>query len=163
MTVPRPSVQPPPDRETAGVIAPPPLIYLGGLAVGLAVEHFHPSTLLPPTLEVPVALVLVLAGMVLLPAIRAFLRARTRPEPWKPSTALVTDGPYRLTRNPMYLGFTLVYLGLTAWANSVWPLVLLPAVLPVMHHGVVRREERYLERRFGEEYRAYCRRVRRWL
>jgi len=154
---------PPPPGETAGVIAPPPLIYLGALALALAVERVLPTEPLPERLEVPVALALVLPGLVLLPALRAFVRARTRPEPWKPTTALVTDGPYRFTRNPMYLGFTLVYLGLAAWANSAWPVVFLPAVLGTMHFGVIRREEAYLERLFGEEYRAYCRRVRRWV
>ncbi|HEU5040160.1 MAG TPA: isoprenylcysteine carboxylmethyltransferase family protein, partial [Gemmatimonadales bacterium] len=76
---------------------------------------------------------------------------------------LVTDGPYRFTRNPMYLGFTLWYLAGTAWVNSLWLLVLLPVVLLVMQRGVITREEAYLERRFGREYTEYRARVRRWL
>jgi protein-S-isoprenylcysteine O-methyltransferase Ste14 len=63
----------------------------------------------------------------------------------------------------MYLGFTLIYLGITCWVNTAWPVALLPLVLLVMHHGVIRREETYLERRFGEEYRVFRQRVRRWL
>jgi protein-S-isoprenylcysteine O-methyltransferase Ste14 len=96
-------------------------------------------------------------------AIIAFRRAGTRPEPWKPVTAFVTSGPYRFTRNPMYVGFTLIYLGVAAMVNTAWPLWFLPAIFLTMHFGVVRREEAYLERRFGDDYRAYRDRVRRWL
>lgn len=158
-----PARVPAPAGDTAGVIAPPPLIYLGALALALAIEQFLPTQPIPARLEVPLAAAFILPGLILVPALRAFGRARTRPEPWKPTTALVTGGPYRFTRNPMYLGFTLVYLGLAAWANTAWPAVLLPAVLALIHHGVIRREEAYLERLFGEEYRAYRRRVRRWI
>ncbi|MFI5210728.1 MAG: methyltransferase family protein, partial [Gemmatimonadales bacterium] len=69
----------------------------------------------------------------------------------------------RFSRNPMYVGMTLLYLGIALWANSLWPLLLLPAVLVVMRRGVIAREEAYLERRFGDEYRSYRARVRRWL
>ncbi len=96
-------------------------------------------------------------------ALVAFHRADTRPEPWKPTTALVTSGPYRFTRNPMYLGFTLLYLGLALWFGGYWTLMLLPPVLVVMIHGVIRREEAYLSRLFGTEYDDYRQRVRRWL
>lgn len=76
---------------------------------------------------------------------------------------MVTNGPYRFTRNPMYLGFTLLYLGAAFWVNTAWPVILLPLVLAVMHYGVIVREEAYLERVFAEEYRTYRQRVRRWL
>jgi protein-S-isoprenylcysteine O-methyltransferase Ste14 len=148
---------------TAGVLAPPPLIYAGSLAVGLLLQHWHPVQLLPPGLATPLGLVAVLLGFVGLPAVLAFRRASTSPKPWKPTTALVTTGPYRFTRNPMYLGFTLLYLGTTIWVNTVWPMILLPLVLLLMHYGVILREEAYLERVFGEAYLTYRRRVRRWL
>lgn len=149
--------------RTAGVIAPPPLIYAGPLVVGLLLHRWHVVRLLPARLAVPVGIALLLLGLIAVPAVLAFRRADTRPEPWKPTTAVVTTGPYRLTRNPMYLGFTLLYLGTTCWVNSVWPLLLLPLVLVLMHYGVITREEKYLEREFGEEYLTYKRRVRRWL
>ncbi|HEV8673882.1 MAG TPA: isoprenylcysteine carboxylmethyltransferase family protein [Methylomirabilota bacterium] len=106
-----------------------------------------------------------LAGWVIvsLPAILALRRAGTSVNPARPTTALVTWGPYRVTRNPLYVGLTMLYLGLTAWFNALWPLLLLPIVLVVMQRGVIVREERYLERKFGEEYRRYKARVRRWL
>lgn len=92
-----------------------------------------------------------------------FRRAGTNVPSWQPSTALVTGGPYRFSRNPIYLAQTLIYLGLACGYGSAWPLALLPAVLIVMHHGVIRREERYLAARFGAAYRAYSASVRRWL
>lgn len=145
------------------VIAPPPLIFLLPLLFALGVNRLSAWPALPaPWPWVAGGVCLLLSGL-LVSAILAFRRARTRPEPWKPTTALVVNGPYRFTRNPMYLGFTLIYAGVALLANSVWPFVLLPAVLFVMQRFVVRREERYLERKFGDAYRAYCARVRRWV
>jgi protein-S-isoprenylcysteine O-methyltransferase Ste14 len=150
-------------RDIAHVLAPPPLLYLGPLVVGLAVDRWWPFGILPaPWRWIAGALCLGVSGL-LVAAILAFRRARTRPEPWKPTTALVVDGPYRFTRNPMYLGFTLIYAGVALLANSGWPFGLLPGVLVVMQLFVIRREERYLERKFGDAYRAYCATVRRWL
>jgi protein-S-isoprenylcysteine O-methyltransferase Ste14 len=139
------------------------LVYLGPLLLGLTIDHWRPWTAVPaPWRWILAAVCIGLSGL-LVAAILAFRRARTRPEPWKPSTALVVDGPYRFTRNPMYLGFTLIYAGIALLANSSWPFVLLPGVLVVMQWFVIRREERYLERKFGDAYRAYCASVRRWV
>jgi len=149
--------------RTAGVLAPPPLIYAVPLAVGLLLNRWHVIRLLPARLALPVGIALLLLGLIAVPAVLAFRRVKTSPKPWKPTTAVVTTGPYRITRNPMYLGFTLLYLGTTCWVNTVWPLILLPLVLVTMHYGVITREEAYLERVFGEEYLTYKRRVRRWL
>jgi len=150
-------------HSTAGVLAPPPLIYAGALGVGLLLHRWHSVRLLPARFAAPAGIALLLLGLTAVPALLAFRRVNTSPEPWKPTTALVTTGPYRVTRNPMYLGFTLLYLGTTCWVNTLWPLILLPLVLVAMHYGVIIREETYLERLFGEEYLAYKRRVRRWL
>jgi len=92
-----------------------------------------------------------------------FRRAGTTPNPTKPTTALVLRGPYRFTRNPMYLGFAALYLGVTLLVNSLWPLLLFPAVVGLVQGRVIAREEAYLEAKFGNEYRAYKMRVRRWL
>jgi protein-S-isoprenylcysteine O-methyltransferase Ste14 len=89
--------------------------------------------------------------------------AKTPVDPRKPSTTIVTDGPFRRTRNPGYIALTLVYIGVSLRTNRRWPLVLLPAVIAALDRGVVRREERYLRDRFGDDYREYERRVRRWL
>jgi len=145
------------------VIAPPPLIYGIPLIAGLLLNRWSPMPLIGGRGTLPAGLLLVLLGFVALPAVLAFRKARTHPEPWKPTKALVIVGPYRFSRNPMYVGFTLCYLGIAVWRNSLWPLIALPVVLGVMQVGVIRREERYLEGLFGDEYRAYCARVRRWL
>ena len=91
------------------------------------------------------------------------LAAETNINPFKPTTSIVSTGPFRFTRNPLYLAMTLIYLGLTLVANTGWCFPLLIPVLLLIHFGVVAREERYLERKFGESYREYRLRVRRYL
>jgi protein-S-isoprenylcysteine O-methyltransferase Ste14 len=92
-----------------------------------------------------------------------FLRAGTPLEPWQTPTALVATGPYRFTRNPMYLGLTLCLIGFALWLGTVTPAMLLPVFVALLTLGFVRPEERRLEQRFGESYRAYKARVRRWI
>lgn len=156
-------------RETPGVIAPPPLIYLGFLLAGWGLSRL----LADPGLE-PVGLDdqtrrwtglgLIVAGLALdMMSIDRFRRLGTRPEPWKPTTALAVDGLYRLSRNPMYLGFALIYVGFAMAMNSVAALSLLVPCMIVVDLFVVRREEAYLAARFGADYDAYRRQVRRWL
>lgn len=142
---------------------PPPLVYAVPLAVGLLLQRWHPVLILTLSIATIVGIVCGGLGFVGLPAVLAFRRANTSPKPWVPSTALVTYGPYRFTRNPMYLGFTLLYLGVAFWTNAFWPLLFLPIVLAVMHYGVIMREEAYMARTFGEDYQRYRQQVRRWL
>jgi protein-S-isoprenylcysteine O-methyltransferase Ste14 len=96
-------------------------------------------------------------------ALSAFRRARAPVNPFARATTLVTRGPFRFSRNPLYLALTVIYLGAAGLLNSLWPVLLLPAVLWFMHWGVIIREERYLERKFGPAYQEYKARVRRWL
>ena len=145
------------------VIAPPPLLYAVPLAIGLALNHFLPLAALPAPWPRRVGILFFVLGFVGLPAIIAFARAKTSPRPWRPSSALVVTGAYRISRNPMYLGFTFFYISAALWFNTLWPIFFLPIVLVVMTRGVVVREEAYLARRFGEPYRAYLTQVRRWL
>src|ERR1041384_6442375 len=142
--------------ETPGVVAPPPLLYAVPLAAGLVAQHYRAQSVLPPPVGRVVGVGLVVLGFIAFAPVAAFRRAGTSPNPWKPVTALVVSGPYRWTRNPMYLGLTLWYLGITAWVNTLRPLL-------ALHFGVIRREEAYLERQFGGEYRRYKATVRRWL
>ena len=151
-------------RDTAGVIAPPPLVYLGGLAAGFALTSALPATPLPPAFRWPVGGALVAIGGTLMGSfVRAFGRAGTPVSPYSGSTALVTSGPYRISRNPAYLGMALLYAGIAVSAEALWALAPLPAVLAVIDRGVIAREERYLDRRLGDEYRRYKQRTRRWL
>lgn len=152
------------DRDTAGVIAPPPLIYLAGLASGWVLHKFMPINLLPGRWARLVGGVL--SGFALALGGSAFAtmhRAKTPPEPWEPTTAIVAHGPFRYTRNPIYLSFTLLYAGISAALNSLTMLLPLPVVLIVVLRGVIEREERYLEQKFGDEYVHYKQRVRRWI
>lgn len=155
---------PPPASHSAGVRVDPQLLYAIPLAVGLLIDRWHPLRIVPPPLAVPVGIASLVVGVaVCYAAARRLRAARTTLQPWEPTTTLVTDGPFRRSRNPIYVGYTLLYLGVAVWVNSAWPLALWPVVLWLMHRLVIAREEAYLGGRFGETYRAYKRRVRRWL
>jgi protein-S-isoprenylcysteine O-methyltransferase Ste14 len=150
--------------DNPGVIAPPPLIYAGALAIGLLVNRLHPIAFLPRVLSRVLGWPLIVGGLVIGSlGFREMKRAGTNVDPREPTTAIVTEGPYRFTRNPLYLCLTLVYAGISALANALWAVLLLPGVLAVMRRGVIEREERYLERKFGDEYVNYKARVRRWI
>ena len=151
------------DSDTAGVITLPPLIYLFFLAVGLLADTFWPVALLPETVQYPLGGVLIVLGIAAVVASRRqFGRAETSIHTTQPTTAIVTDGLYGRTRNPIYLGLALIYAGIAIAADSIWALVLLVPTLIVVRYGVIGREERYLEAKFGEPYRAYMASVRRW-
>jgi protein-S-isoprenylcysteine O-methyltransferase Ste14 len=150
-------------RDIPGLPFPPPLLYAAPLLLGLWLQHRAPKPFLPPIVALPLGIFCIALGTIGFVAILAFRRAGTSPNPWRPTTAMVTGGPYRLSRNPMYLGFTLLYLGAACWANSLWLLLFLPVILALMQQLVILREERYLERRFGAEYVGYRNRVRRWI
>ncbi len=152
------------EADNAGVPLPPPLIFVGGLVVGIALELVFPTGSLPLVL----AIVAGLAGLVALlfldgTAMMRFRRAGTSMIPFQPTTAIVTTGPYRFTRNPMYVGMAVLYVGLALAFGLLWALAVFPLVVLAVDRLVIAREERYLARKFGEEYLAYKRRVRRWL
>jgi protein-S-isoprenylcysteine O-methyltransferase Ste14 len=112
----------------------------------------------------------VVGGLLLVAAIglagwgrRTMESGGTNVDPRQPATAIVTGGPFRYSRNPLYVAITAFYLGVTLLANALWPLILLVPLLLVTQFGIVRREERYLEAKFGDTYLAYKRRVRRWI
>jgi protein-S-isoprenylcysteine O-methyltransferase Ste14 len=150
--------------DSPGVIAWPPAIYLGALLLGLLLHFLWPVNPLPPGLARVAGAILILAGCILgFWAERTMHRAGTNIRPDRPATALVTWGPFRFTRNPLYVSVTGVYLGLTLLVNALGPLLVLPFLLALLQWGVIHREECYLEGKFGETYRAYRARVRRWL
>lgn len=152
------------ERDAADVIAPPPLIYLGGLAVGFGLEAALPSAALPSGVRWGLGGALVVSGVALARGFfRALSGAGTTVSPYSPSSALVTRGPYRFSRNPGYLGMALAYAGTSLLAGALWPFASLAPALALIDFGVIRREERYLERTFGGEYRDYRSRTRRWL
>jgi protein-S-isoprenylcysteine O-methyltransferase Ste14 len=150
--------------DNPSVVAPPPLIYAGALALGVVANKLYPMAFLPRAVSRVLGLPLIFGGLAIgLLGFREMRRAETNVDPYKPATAIVTEGPYRFTRNPLYIGMTLVYSGITALFNAFPAAMLLPLALAVMRGGVIEREERYLERKFGDEYLAYKAQVRRWL
>jgi protein-S-isoprenylcysteine O-methyltransferase Ste14 len=150
--------------DNPGVIAPPPLIYLGALVAGLLANRRYRFPFLPRRAARTVGPLLVACGLAVgFLGSRAMRRAGTDLDPYKPTTAVVTEGPFRFTRNPLYLCMTLIYGGISAFANALAPILLLPIVLRLMRHGVIEREERYLERKFGDEYLQYKAKVPRWI
>lgn len=148
----------------AKVLLPPPLVYAVPLVLLTLLDRTLPWRL-PDLPGRPLLGWLLVIGGVLLSASGAatFRRHRTTVIPHHAVSRLVTSGPYRLTRNPMYVGLTVAYLGASLIVGSWWPLVALPAVVVVVDRYVVAREESYLRARFGAEYESFSRRTRRWL
>ena len=151
-------------RDRAGMIAPPAFIYLIALAIGLLVHWFYPVQVLPTPFAIGIGLLLIAAsGPIVISALRAFSRTKTSFLLRKPTSAIVTNGPYRFSRNPAYVSLTLFYGGIACLVNSLWVLLMVVPAVTVMHFGVIKREERYLEAKFGDEYREYKTTVRRWV
>jgi len=138
------------------------LAYLAGVGVEFAWRAHAPG----PTLPVPTgmgAVLFVIGAIIAGWGLLTFGRARTTTVPGRASSALVTWGPYRFTRNPMYVGLTLAYLGEAGILRQAWPLVLLPLVVAYVNWIVIPLEEEKLNEVFGADYENYRRRVRRWV
>ena len=149
----------------SGVIAliRPPIVYFVAIVVGLGLETGWPAPPLPGVVA-PLGVVLVLLALTLFALSILELRAaRTTFRTQQPTTTIVMTGPFRLSRNPIYLAFTLLQLGIGLWRNSAWVLGLLVPAFVLVSFGTVAREERYLEEKFGDEYRRYEADVPRWL
>ncbi len=141
-----------PEQDAPGVIARPPFIYLGFLALGLGLDWLWPYPLLPEAVQYALGGALCALGLgVALASIRRFKAAGTNLDPLKPATAILTEGPYRWSRNPIYIGLTAAYAGVGIAVDAPWVWILLLPTLVVMHFGVIAREERDLERKFGAE------------
>jgi protein-S-isoprenylcysteine O-methyltransferase Ste14 len=152
-----------PESANRGMVRPP-LVYLASIVAGLALEFFWPLRLVPPRLSLPLGAAAIVAAVALFIVAARSFRAAGTPVPGNlPTTTIVRTGPYRFSRNPIYLAFSLLQLGIALWVNSVWLLLtLIPAVL-LMSLVVIPREEAYLEARFPAEYLPYKKSVRRWL
>jgi protein-S-isoprenylcysteine O-methyltransferase Ste14 len=146
------------------IFVPPPLYYVAGLAGGMAINGVaavpldgRPATAAAGAVLAALGVVLAFAG------VAAVIRHRTTIVPHHPVATLVTGGAYRLSRNPMYTGLAITYLGLALLFGSWWPLALCPLVIIAVRQLAVRPEEQYLMQRFGQTYIDYQSRVRRWL
>jgi protein-S-isoprenylcysteine O-methyltransferase Ste14 len=153
----------PPEEDRPGVPIAPPLLFVIPILASLALEWLAPTSFVHGSFRWMFGTLLVVAGIAL--NVGGFMtqkRAGTDPIPFNPSTRIVAHGLYRFTRNPMYLGFALWTLGIAILVDSGWLLLAVPIGLVLIDRIVVVREERYLDRKFGEEYLVYKRRVRRW-
>ena len=150
-------------RHTAGVIAPPPLIYVGALGLGLLAEWLLPGAELPVAFTWVGIAVIALGLSIDVWFTISLRRARTPVNPYSPTAALVTSGPYAFSRNPAYVGMAVIFVGIALVAEAPWTLLALPLALLAIDRGVIKREEPYLEQLFGAEYVHYKSRTRRWL
>lgn len=149
------------------VLVPPPLYYVAGLAIGFAIEWaiggpLFPRNRAPGFWRVPGVGLIVVGLALFVMAVVTVHRAGSTVRPDRPATALVVGGPYRWSRNPIYLGMALVSAGIAVTANALWPLLMLPIVITFVRRRVIAREEHYLEDTFGRDYRRYRDRVPRW-
>lgn len=150
--------------DNPGVRIPPPLFYAAAIVGGWLLDRRWSLSIGAGVLR-PVLAWLLFASFLLLmgSSVGSFRRMRTSVLPFRPATTLVISGPYRYTRNPMYVAAGLLTVALGLWLNTWWPIVLLIPTLVIIRHHVIGREESYMHRRFGAEYDAYTRQVRRWL
>src|SRR5262245_40603392 len=153
--------------DRSGVRYPPPLAFAIPFVAGWLLNLARPMPLAGPdrraALWLAGAVLMALGFALAIWAGRTFRRAGTPVNPFEPSSALVRQGPFRFSRNPIYLGMALMYLGGSVLANTFWPVLLLPIALVVLYFTVIRREERYLSAKFGATYDEYRRQVRRWI
>lgn len=155
------------NRDIPGVIAPPPLIYLAFLILGLVLEFGVVRTQgldMPGSLRWTLVPLFLLVGIgTIAAALVRFRAAGTPPPPWQPTTAFVATGIYRITRNPMYIGMTLIYVAIAVAADAPVAFWTLVPLCMAIHYGVVVREERYMAAKFGAPYVDYHNTVPRWL
>ena len=153
-----------PRPDSAAVKLPPPLTFAVPLLAGLAVDRWLPLIALPALPSRVAGAILVAAGLAFAGWARGlFIRRGTTVLPFRPSSVFVADGPFRFSRNPIYVGFTVAYAGIALLCRAVWPLIFLPFVVVAIRWTAIAKEEAYLERRFGAQYLEYKVRVRRWL
>jgi len=150
--------------DNPGIIAPPPFIYGAAFLTGVLLHSLFPLHIRQSAWTSLIGWILVLIAFSLVCfGIWTMKRKGTPIDPYQSTKILVISGPFRYTRNPLYCALTLFYTGLAILLKILWPLLLLPAALIVMFFGVIAQEEQYLEKKFGEEYLQYKRKVRRWI
>jgi len=153
-------------QDRPGVRVFPPVVFAGGLLAGGLVQHFWAFPIVPSgsagLFRGGGIVVIGLTSALALWAVHAMRAVGTSPNPARPTTALASAGPYRFTRNPMYLAFALMSAGVAAVANALWPLLCVPIIVLVIQRTAIHPEERYLAAKFGPEYLVFKARVPRW-
>jgi protein-S-isoprenylcysteine O-methyltransferase Ste14 len=152
------------NEDSPQVITMPPFVFLGGIIIGFIIDLIIPAPFFSEAYDLPAGLFTIALGIALMAwAVRTFNAAGTNVDVRQPSTTVVSDGPYGYSRNPIYVAMGLIVLGAAIWLNSLWILFSLVIILPTIEAGVIRREEGYLEKKFGQKYLDYKSKVRRWV
>ena len=151
-------------RDAPGLVVPPPVIYLPAVVLGFLTDRLWSVSFLPDVLQYVLGGALIATSLAIMPwVLREFAKAGTHFDARKPVLAFITGGPFRYSRNPSYVAITVLCVGVAVVTDTLWILCwLVPAVL-ILDVAVIRREERFLDQKFGEAYRDYTRRGRRWL
>jgi protein-S-isoprenylcysteine O-methyltransferase Ste14 len=154
-----------PGNDTPQIIASPPILFLGTLLISFLLNYMFPTGLSGEShiLVICAGMIFLLSAAFARCAFKTMHKQKTSPNPYKVSEHLTTLGPFKYSRNPIYLAMTGLYIAIGSVMNSIWPFVLLLHLLLIMHWGVVLREEKYLTSRFGEAYLTYKKVVPRWL
>jgi protein-S-isoprenylcysteine O-methyltransferase Ste14 len=149
--------------DSPGVWFPPPLWYVLAVVIGVLLDHSLPLPIAAGVMTTIAGVISIVGGVTLAyVSVGRFRRSKTSIVPIRPADTLVQYGPYRFTRNPMYVGLALITIGCGLLLPTWWPIVLLAPTLAIVQRFVIRPEEQYLRRRFGTEYDAYTHQVRRW-
>ena len=150
--------------DSSGAIAPPPVIALVMVAVGVVLGVLWPVEIIPAPWQYVAGIpIMAGAGLLVASAFRLFQRAKTPVPTYRMPTALVTSGVYRFTRNPIYLSMVLLMIGLAVTFDNIWLLALTAVFQQIIRWGVIAREEPFLEAKFGDDYHAFKQRTRRWI
>jgi protein-S-isoprenylcysteine O-methyltransferase Ste14 len=153
-------------RDHPGVYLPPPIIYIAMFLAALLMQKlisFDKTFFHTTTSKLLGAVIIVIGLGFSFPALQQFFKTKNSLVTIKPANSLQTTGIYSLSRNPMYVSLLLLYTGLSFIIGNWWNLILLPVLFFVVQEYVIKREEKYLDRRFGEQYSEYKTKVRRWL
>jgi len=153
-------------KDSPGIFVPPPLVYVVVFLLSVLIQNMVPldRSFFYSTIAANLGIVLILVSVVFcITAFIQFLRSKNSIVPIRAASSLQTHGIYSLTRNPMYFGLLMLYLGIAVTKGNWWTLMLTPLLILIMQVFIIRREEAYLERAFGQEYNDYKKRVRRWI
>lgn len=149
-----------------GVYFPPPLLYVAVFLVSLVIQqfiHLNRSFFGSTTALIASFLFVIVGFALMLPAVYKFIHTKNTLIPVKPATSLLASGIYSVSRNPMYLGLLLIYIGVACWIGNWWTFLFVPLLILLINKLIIEREERYLERAFGAAFTDYKKKVRRWI
>lgn len=150
--------------DTTQVTIPPPVIYFGCLFAGVAVDYIWPFPLLPKAMQYPLGVTVIGLSVLLFGwALIAFSRSNTSINHAKATTELISSGPFRFSRNPVYVSMSLLVIGIGITIDSIWVVGMVLPAITLTYYLIILKEEIYLERKFGDEYRSYKSKVRRWI